>query len=260
MSVRDAELAALFADELRRHLATLQRPDVGSIEVLRALHAVRGSAGMMGETALAETIGRYEQRARAGDGEIQIAAATTIASIIAALDAGDPLPTTRWPDPPEDLQANVPSEELRPLYLAEMRDRIAHIDEALAQGTDASAALGAIRRHVHAVKGAASAVGDTVAVWFVHGFETYLRDEQNKDPDRLLEEAARMRSVLGAIVADPARALAMLRGGPGSVVPSEAPRTNAPESVHHGRSRTASAAAKPITQVSTLLQAGVVAT
>lgn len=231
MSVRDPELAALFADELRRHLATLQRADTGSIEILRALHAVRGSAGMMGESALAETIARYEQRARTGDAEVHANAAATLAAVIAALEAGEPLPTTRWPDPPEDLQANVPSEELRPLYLAEMRDRIAHIDEALAHGTDARAALGAIRRHVHAVKGAASAVGDTVAVWFVHGFETYLRDEQNKDPDRLLEEAARMRSVLGAIVADPARALAMLRGGPSSALPSEAPRTIAPESV-----------------------------
>ena len=120
MTVRDAELAALFADELRRHLATLQRVDVGAIEVLRALHAVRGSAGMMGETALAETFARYEQRARAGNGDMANTAATTLVAVIAALDAGEALPTTRWPDPPEDLQANVPSDDLRALYLAEM--------------------------------------------------------------------------------------------------------------------------------------------
>jgi two-component system, chemotaxis family, sensor kinase CheA len=229
VTIDDEELAALFSDELSRHLATLRRDGALVVEILRALHAVRGSAGMMGETDLAETIGRFEQRVREGDAHAVGAAADTVAAAIDAVRAGSPLPTTRWPQPPPDLAASPPPEDLRSLYLAEMRDRIARIDEALAETDDAKVALSAIRRHVHAVKGAASAVGDKVAVWYVHGFESHLRDEAGKDPDQLLEEAARMRGVLAAIVNDPARALSMLRGhGPPS---GEPPRSSGPTSL-----------------------------
>ena len=214
MKARDEELSALFADELRRHVLALRRPETTLVEVIRALHAVRGSAGMMGESALSESVGRLEQRARAGDREAAQLGADKLDGVIAALVAGEQLPAARWPVPPADLVPGVPTEDLRLLYWAEMRDRLGHIDEALADSVDAEQALSAIRRHVHAVKGAASAVGDSVAVWFVHGFESYLRDEADKGASALLEEAARMRPILAAIVADPVRALATLRGAP----------------------------------------------
>jgi two-component system chemotaxis sensor kinase CheA len=51
-----------------------------------------------------------------------------------------------------------------------------------------------------------------------------LRDEKDKEPDELLEEAARMRAILASIVADPARALAMLRGGSFVPPPAEGSR------------------------------------
>jgi two-component system, chemotaxis family, sensor kinase CheA len=229
VSIDDEELAALFSDELSRHLETLRREGALVVEILRALHAIRGSAGMMGESDLAETIARFEQRVREGDAHAVRAAGDVVAAAIEAVQAGAPLPTTRWPQPPPDLVATLPADDLRSLYLAEMRDRIAHIDEALAETGDAKVALSAIRRHVHAVKGAASAVGDKVAVWFVHGFESHLRDESDKDPDLLLEEAARMRGVLAAIVNDPARALAMLRGL--GVPNAEPPRSSGPNSL-----------------------------
>src|SRR5690606_35034497 len=122
---------------------------------------------------------------------------------------------------------------VRVQYLAEVTDRLARIDDAI--GTGASTpddAVLEVFRHVHTMKGAASAVGDEPMAWFCHGLEQRLSIGTSGAPGvakAALDEVTGWRAVLGALVDDPDAALAMLRGvvRPRSIRPSFHPRQRA---------------------------------
>lgn len=212
MGARDPELGRLLASELRRYEATLADESNGDERCARALHALKGSAGLAGEQGLAERLARLERRLKNGDRSAASDARALVASAAEALEAGLPVGDT-WPDPPPDLAPRSIEPALRARYVAEMRDRLARVDEAIASKGGEIEAVTTAFRDVHAIKGAAAAVGDEVTSWFAHGLESRLRlGSESTDAARTaLLELSRWRTVLGELPIDPARALDKLR-------------------------------------------------
>jgi two-component system, chemotaxis family, sensor kinase CheA len=126
--------------------------------------------------------------------------------------AGEPAMEARWPVPPDDLVARPLDPLARAQYAAEVTDRLARIDSALATGEDPIEAARTLYRHVHTLKGAGSSVGDEPMSWFCHGLEERLRVVDSKETARTaMQEVAQWRVVLGALLDDPDTALDTLR-------------------------------------------------
>src|SRR5271170_6558787 len=171
----DPELSRLLIQELERHLVSLEvdpRDDAGA---QRAIHALKGSAGLAGERELSATLERLSRRIREGDDAAYGEAASTVRTAVGRLRAGESAVEARWPVPPDDLVARPLDPLVRAQYAAEVTDRLARIDDALSTGNDPIDAARAIYRHVHTMKGAGSAVGDEPMTWFCHGLEERLR-------------------------------------------------------------------------------------
>jgi two-component system chemotaxis sensor kinase CheA len=222
----DPELLRLLLQELERHLLTLdERPrDVPAVQ--RALHALKGSAGLAGERELSAALERLHRRAKEGDEGAYDEASTLVRTAVTRLGAGESALPARWPVPPDDLGARPLDPLVRAQYAAEVTDRLARIDDALATTEDPVEAARAIYRHVHTMKGAASAVGDEPMSWFCHGLEERLRAAESTDAARTaMQEVARWRVVLGALLDEPEVALATLRA---RGRPSQGPRASIP--------------------------------
>ena len=155
---------------------------------------------------------RLERRLREGDQAALGDIVETVKRAIVRLSAGEPAIAVAWPEPPPDLLPAAIEPVLRAQYLAEVIDRLAQIDECLGRAGDPTDAASAAYRHVHTVKGAASAVGDEPMAWFCHGLEERLRGASATAAaaTRALQEVARYRAVLGGLVDEPAAALATL--------------------------------------------------
>jgi two-component system, chemotaxis family, sensor kinase CheA len=210
----DAELERLFLEELERHLGTLSDEISSSDERRRALHAVKGAAGLVGEIPLADAIGRLERRVRDGDGSAEGDAEQLLRDAIGAVRRGEPALRSSWPEPPRELAPRVADDDpLQPTYEAEMRDRLSRLDDAISARTSPTGALASSLREVHAIKGAASAVGDEPMAWFCHGLEGHLRPHliEPSSAPRGLAELASFRGVLAELVVDPRSALDRLR-------------------------------------------------
>lgn len=230
---RDAELVRLLGAELARHLQTLERitdTEEDRETARRTVHALKGSAGLAGEAELAAAMLRVERRLREGEHGAIGETIELVKSAIARLAAGESAVASGWPVPPADLEPRGLDPSLRAQYLAEVTDRLAQIDEALASA-DAVDAATTIYRHVHTMKGAASAAGDEPMAWFCHGLEERLRGTNDTDSaTKALQEVTKYRAVLGGLLDDPEAALATLRGLPlgrtrQSVTPEEELRT-----------------------------------
>ena len=216
MSLADAELRRLFVDELSRHRETIADGGADVEAKRRALHALKGAAGLIGETNLADALTRLERRVRAGDlGALEVAV-TLLARAELALQAGKSALESTWPTPPADLVARAVEGPLRATYTAEMRDRVARIDAALASRVAPEEALGLALREMHAMKGAATAAKDEATAWFCHGMEAHLRSGRagGEVASAVLRDLASFRAVLLEMAVDPIRALARLGGEP----------------------------------------------
>jgi len=223
--VRDPELTRILLQELERHLVALDQlaesQDTGEATLesaRRTVHALKGSAGLAGEPELASAMMRLERRLREGEYEALTETAATVRRAIQRLAAGERAATGAWPEPPPDLVPGALDPLVRMQYIAEVTDRLARIDDALT-ATDAKPedAAADVYRHVHTMKGAASAVGDEPMAWFCHGLEERLRGVTTGSPNAAtaaLEEVAGWRAILGALLDDPDAALATLRGVP----------------------------------------------
>jgi len=224
-SPRDPEIARLLLDELRKHAPALE-PDAPEPARRRAIHALKGSAGIAGESGLSDSLARIERRLLAGDTAAAIEARAVVAEVTLALAAGRSPAGPSWPEPPPDLRPVPLDAALAGRYRAEMADRIARIDGALATSDDDPAATLAAFRDVHAMKGAALAVGDEVTAWFCHGLEERLRAGQRSEEAArtALAELTRWRGVLAELTVAPERALETLRP------PSHLPRESSPPS------------------------------
>ena len=167
----DPELLRLLLLELERHLVTLEAEPRDVVAVQRAVHALKGSAGLAGERELAATLERLHRRVKEGDETAFPEAASLVRTAVQRLGAGESAIAARWPIPPDDLGARPLDPLVRAQYAAEVTDRLARIDEALSTGGDPLEAVRNVYRHIHTMKGAASAVGDEPMSWFCHGLE-----------------------------------------------------------------------------------------
>jgi two-component system chemotaxis sensor kinase CheA len=208
----DPELSRLLIQELERHLVSLEGDPRDDTEAQRAIHALKGSAGLAGERELAATLERLNRRIREGDDAAYGEAAAIVRLAVVRLRAGEPAVDARWPVPPDDLVARPLDPLQRAQYAAEVTDRLARIDSALATGEDPIEAARTLYRHVHTLKGAGSSVGDEPMSWFCHGLEERLRTVDSKESARTaMQEVAQWRVVLGALLDDPDTALDTLR-------------------------------------------------
>jgi chemotaxis protein histidine kinase CheA len=210
---RDPELTRLLILELSRHLVTLEEGDRDVEASRRAVHALKGSAGLAGEQELANALQRLERRLREDDRDALGEVADLVRVAIARLAAGDSAMLAEWPSPPDNLVALRLEAMSRAQYVAEVTDRLARIDEALGTAKEPVESAMAIFRHVHTLKGAASAVGDEPMSWFCHGLEDRIQQGgRSRDDARVaLQEVARWRAVLGGLVDDADSALSTLR-------------------------------------------------
>jgi two-component system, chemotaxis family, sensor kinase CheA len=222
---RDPELQRLLILELERHLVTLEAEPRDVPSVQRAVHALKGSSGVAGERELAAALERLHRRFKEGDASASPEAAALVRSVVRRLSAGDTAVAARWPTPPDDLGVRPFDPLVRAQYAAEVTDRLARIDEALSMGDDPLEAARGIYRHVHTMKGAASAVGDEPMSWFCHGLEERLKGVDGSHSARAaLQEAARWRVLLGALLDEPETALTTLRAR-GRPSPTSGPST-----------------------------------
>jgi two-component system chemotaxis sensor kinase CheA len=209
----DPELSRLLFQELERHLVVLQGWSHDGGAAQRALHALKGSAGLAGERELASVLERLGRRVRDGDDRAFDEAVAIVSEAAQRLALGEPPVRASWPVPPEDLTTRPLDPLVRAQYAAEVTDRLARIDEALATSDDPVEAIRVLYRHIHTMKGAASAAGDDPMTWFCHGLEERLRGADAGDAARAaVLEVARWRVVLGALLDEPERALATLGG------------------------------------------------
>jgi chemotaxis protein histidine kinase CheA len=214
MTGGDPELRRLLVHELERYLPALEGSTIEAAEVQRAVHALRGSAGLAGHRELADALERTHRRMREGEEAALKDAASLVRTAIARLSAGESAMTDRWPVPPDDLARRPVDPLVGAQYAAEVTDRLARIDDALVPGRDPVDAVRAIYRHVHTMKGAGSAVGDEPMTWFCHGLEDLLRGADSTEAAlAALQEVAKWRGVLGALLEDPDATLATLRTG-----------------------------------------------
>jgi two-component system chemotaxis sensor kinase CheA len=212
VSVRDPELTRLLVLELGRHLVTLEAE--GEEEAARrAVHALKGSAGLAGEQELAAALTRLERRMKDEDRAARHEAVDLVRIAIQRLSSGQTAITAEWPYPPEGLVSLPLEQGTRAQYVAEVADRLAQIDAALGSAGDAVEAASSVYRQVHTMKGAASAVGDEPMTWFCHGLEERLRSANagREAASVALGEVARWRGVLGGLVEDAESALRTLR-------------------------------------------------
>jgi len=240
----DPEILRLLVEEIRRHTPALA-DDAGENPQRRAIHALKGSAGIAGERGLFEALARVERRLVDGDASALADARAILALADESFSAGRPIPEPTWPEPPWDLRGRPPPPDKRARYAAEMADRLARIDELLAGDLPEQRAIAAIFREVHAMKAAANAASDDATAWFCHGLE-----ERSRDASRSAAEAheaiaafARWRGMLGELIAAPERAVEVLRrladdtradarprGSPDTVVARGAPSRPPPSS------------------------------
>jgi chemotaxis protein histidine kinase CheA len=219
----DGELRKLLIEELERHVLALESQPLHQVEVHRALHALKGSAAVAGESELAAMMDRLYRRMKEGDDGALEQAATLVRAAIERMRAGAAPVAATWPIPPDDLVPNPLDPLASAQYAAEVSDRLARIDEALATRADPLGTVGAMYRHLHSMKGAAGAVGDEPMSWFCHGLEDKLQAATSVEAAQAaIEEVAHWRVVLGALLDEPDSALDTLRA---SVRPSQSSRS-----------------------------------
>jgi two-component system chemotaxis sensor kinase CheA len=226
----DPELRRLLIDELRRHLTVLETRPLPADTGRRAVHALKGAAGLADERELANALQRVERRFREGDESALESSALLVRTAADRLSRGESALGVEWPEPPDDLRATVLEPSLRSHYDAELRDQLAGIDRALAEPAPSVDDARALHRHVHTIKGGASAVGDDAMAWFCHGLEERLSltEASEVGATRVLREAAKWRAVLSMLVEDVDAALAFLRSPPSRLRASVHPASSRP--------------------------------
>ncbi len=197
---------ALLANEIERRLSILEDASPRLDDVRAVFHALRGSSGMAGHGDLSLLIGNFSARLRAGDTSVIEVAARVSRRAAERLRAGLPPLAERWPKPPEGLGATVIDPRHRGEYTAGLLERLSSLDALLESETPD---VDGLFRTVHAIKGAAAAVGDEATAWYCHGLEARLKPDAAEGPLEL-EEVAKHRAVLGLLLEDPAAALETL--------------------------------------------------
>jgi chemotaxis protein histidine kinase CheA len=213
VSADHGELDRLLAGEIERRIKVLASSSTALVDVRAALHSLKGSAAMAGHSELALVIGQLGTRLRLGEPSARELVQDVLVYALSRLKDGEPPFPTTWPEPPPALGPS----EVDPRYAVEyhtaMRDRLGELDGVLAATGPSLAALEQAQRAVHAMKGAAAAVGDDVVAWYCHGLETRLRGVQREErmARDTLVDVARHRALLALLIEDSARGIETLR-------------------------------------------------
>src|SRR4051812_7120949 len=169
------ELSRLLASEIARRVPLLADPNVSELEVRAALHALKGSAAMAGQTELALVIGQHGHALRGRDPAAVAETRRLLEHVLSRLTRDLPPFASVWPEPPQFLVPSVIDPRYRAEYFSAIRNRLAALDIVLGNHEGALEGLESAQRNVHAVKGAAAALGDDVTAWYCHGLEAALR-------------------------------------------------------------------------------------
>src|SRR5262249_14905261 len=162
----------LLASEIERRLPLLDASSATPNELSALLHGLKGSAGMAGEHDLALVIGQLNARLKEDRGLALAEAKRILTQVLARLSQGLPALSSSWPEPPLGLVPSQPDERYRAEYDAAMHRRLGELDAVLSSTIDPEGGLERAQKAVHALKGAAAAVGDDVVAWYCHGLET----------------------------------------------------------------------------------------
>jgi two-component system chemotaxis sensor kinase CheA len=203
----------LLAGEIARRVKLLADPNLAEVEVRAALHALKGSAAMAGYTELALVIDQYSHRVRDQGPSAVADTRLLLEHALARLTHDLPPFSSVWPEPPQFLRPSAIEPKYRSEYYAAIRDRLSELDIVLASTGDALAGLERAQRGVHAMKGAAAALGDDVTAWYCHGLEAALRAVP-REPTRAVDalvDLARHRALVALLLEDQARGLETLR-------------------------------------------------
>lgn len=207
------ELSRLLAGEIARRVPLLADLNVTEIEVRAALHALKGSAAMAGHTDLALVIGQHStslhERGPAGFEETR----RVLEHALARLSADLPPFSSVWPEPPQFLRPSVVDPRYRAEYFTAIRDRLTELELVSVGADEGVEAFERAQRAVHAIKGAAAALGDDVTAWYCHGLEAALRAVPRETPFAVgaLLDFARHRALIALLLDDQARGLETLR-------------------------------------------------
>lgn len=213
MSDSAHELGRLLASEITRRLSLFDGPHPPAAEVRAALHSLKGSAAMAGHTELSLVIAQFAQRTQAElPGALRDARAM-LEHALARLSQDLPPFGSSWPEPPPFLRPSRIEAKYHAQYYAAIRDRLGELDSVLASTEDALLGLERAQRAVHAMKGAAAALGDDVTAWYCHGLEAALRAVPREAAPAVdaLVDLARHRALFTLLLDDQARGLETLR-------------------------------------------------
>ncbi|HKO47881.1 MAG TPA: ATP-binding protein [Polyangiaceae bacterium] len=213
MSDAAHELGRLLAGEIARRVHLLGDPHTPEVEVRAALHSLKGSAGMAGHTELSLVIAQCAQRVQRGLPSAIADTRLMLDHVLARLNQDLPPFASVWPEPPPFLGPSKIDSKHRAQYYGAIRERLGELDSVLASTDDALAGLERAQRSVHAMKGAAAALGDDVTAWYCHGLEAALRRvprEGNAAVDALVD-LARHRALFTLLLDDQAHGLETLR-------------------------------------------------
>ena len=207
------ELGRLLAGEIARHLPRVRAAETDAIQMRAALHALKGSAGMAGFTELALVIAQLAHRVQLGDPGARADVLVLLEGALARLEADLPPFESVWPAPPPLLAPASLEAKYRSEYLIAIHERLAELDAVPAADGDPIAGMERALRSVHAMKGAAAALGDDVTSWYCHGLESELRRvaRQPGTARVALSELGRHRALLTLLIEDPKRGLLELR-------------------------------------------------
>jgi two-component system, chemotaxis family, sensor kinase CheA len=216
MSSRD--LKTLLASEIAKHVGAIES---GATSFRHLLHAIKGSAGLAGETALADFLGRAERTFAAQglpkDEQVERETLSLLKTAQLRLSQGETAIAVIWPTPPSGI---APLSTPPSYYVLELKERLTRLDDALEAELPATARLTSVARELHTIKGAAGAVGDELVGWFVNGLEIQLKALSKTSEDAAgraelqLNEVAKYKSQIRGLIEEPAVALARLSNSP----------------------------------------------
>jgi two-component system chemotaxis sensor kinase CheA len=249
-----SELDRLLAGEIERWLRLVGRADAPLNDLRAALHSLKGSTGLAGYPDLALLIGQVSTRLRAGDPDARDDLLAILELAHGRLVNGESALPTTWPEPPPGFCPSPVDVRYQAEYWTAMRDRLGQIDAVLASRDSALAGLEQAQRSVHAMKGAAGAVGDDVTTWYCHGLEARLRAAVRTEASArdVLVELGRHRALLALMIEDSGRGLAALEAlaraeASGRRPPSVYPRARADgESGRRARAAARGASEPPV--------------
>jgi two-component system, chemotaxis family, sensor kinase CheA len=212
MNSRD--LKTLLASEIAKHVGAIES---GATSFRQLLHAIKGSAGLAGETALADVLGRTERTFAASnapkDERVELETLSLLKAAHVRLSLGESAIASQWPSPPSGI---APLSAPPSYYVLELKERLTRLDDALEAELPAPVRLTSVARELHTIKGAAGAVGDELVSWFVNGLEIRLKALNKASEDSAvraelqLNEVVKYKSQIRGLIEEPKLALARL--------------------------------------------------